>query len=374
VNVAVVGAGAVGTTVAHDLAAADVSVTLFERSAVAGGSSGRAAGICYDAYADSRDAEIADRALERFRTITAEHDAVSFTDCPYVVLAQQGDDRRAEAIRERVDRMQAAGRAVELVDAEPLGERFPALRTDDVAIAAVAENAGYIDPGSYVEVLASEARAQGVEIREQTPVTLEVDPVRVVPEDGQAESFDELVVAAGAQTKQLLSAVGVSIPLKPYRVQALTAPWQHDQPICYDATAGWYCRPHPTGLLAGDGTIPRESDPEDWRRGGDPAFVRSMRSHLVDRLRLEPDELPVENAWAGLCTATPDREPLLGELRPNLFVATGWQGHGFMRAPAIGEALADQILSERDGIDGFDPSRFTGEEEFEVVEGMIVED
>jgi glycine/D-amino acid oxidase-like deaminating enzyme len=371
VRVAVVGAGAVGTTVAHDLAVAGVDVTLFERSTIAGGSSGRAAGICYDAYADRRDATLAERALERFRTLV---DASTVTDCPYVVLAQQGDQRRAEAIRERTDRMQASGRTVALVDGETLGERFPDLHTDDVAAAAVAENAGYIEPGSYVDALAEQARAQGVELREHTPVSLALDPLRVRPEDGEPDAFDQLVVAAGAQTKQLLADAGVSIPLKPYRVQALTASCEYEQPICYDATAGWYCRPHPTGLLAGDGTIPRESDPEDWRSGGDPAFVRSTRGHLVERFQFDPGQLPVERAWAGLCTATPDRDPLVGELQPGLSVATGWQGHGFMRAPAIGEALADQILGERDGIDGFDPTRFTGEEEFEVVEGMIVED
>ncbi|MFB6160828.1 MAG: FAD-dependent oxidoreductase, partial [Haloferacaceae archaeon] len=47
-HVAVVGGGAVGVTVAHDLVERDAEVTLFEADEVAAGASGRAAGLCYD--------------------------------------------------------------------------------------------------------------------------------------------------------------------------------------------------------------------------------------------------------------------------------------------------------------------------------------
>jgi sarcosine oxidase subunit beta len=91
----------------------------------------------------------------------------------------------------------------------------------------------------------------------------------------------------------------------------------------------------------------------------------------------------VERAWAGLCTATPDGDPLLGPVGEGVFVAAGWQGHGFMRAPAIGEIVAEGVLASLDGreandpespwIDAFAPDRFDGDEEFEIAEGMSVE-
>ena len=75
-SVGVVGGGAVGVTAAHDLAARGVDVTLFERGEVAGGASGRAAGIIYDAFAEGRDAAVAARALDRFR-VFAHSDSCS---------------------------------------------------------------------------------------------------------------------------------------------------------------------------------------------------------------------------------------------------------------------------------------------------------
>ncbi len=77
--------------------------------------------------------------------------------------------------------------------------------------------------------------------------------------------------------------------------------------------------------------------------------------------------------WAGLCTATPDRDPLVGELRDGVSVATGFQGQGFMRSPAIGQRLAREIRGG-EGLPAFDPLRFDGEETFEIREGMAVED
>jgi glycine/D-amino acid oxidase-like deaminating enzyme len=140
--------------------------------------------------------------------------------------------------------------------------------------------------------------------------------------------------------------------------------------MVYDATAGVYYRPHPTGILAGDGTVPIEADPDRWKREGDDWFVDGIRETLTDRADYALD---VERSWAGLCVATPDGDPLLGELSEGVFVAAGWQGHGFMRAPATGEAIATQILGENKRIGPFDPTRFSGDETFEIREGMALE-
>ncbi|MFC5970620.1 NAD(P)/FAD-dependent oxidoreductase [Halomarina salina] len=371
-TVAVVGGGAVGVTTAHDLAQRGAHATLYERGSVADGASGRAAGVCYDAYADRIDAELGDRAMARFREFSGTG-GFEFTDCPYVILVREGDERRADAIREGVGRMRDHDRDVSLVAPAELAGEFPSLRTDDVALAAVARNAGYADPGAYTAAMADAARSEGVEIREETPVGLhrddgEDDPV-VDTEDG-SEVYDAVVVAAGAHSGRVLAEAGLPIPLKPYRVQALVTdpdPVTDRVPMCFDATGGYYLRPRDGGLLVGDGTEPVERDPDDWNREADDWFLADCAGYQETTLGRS---YPVARAWAGLCTATPDGHPLCGERAPGVFVATGWQGHGFMRAPALAERLAAQVVGAGPGIDAFDPQRFDGDEEFAVVEGM----
>jgi sarcosine oxidase subunit beta len=58
--------------------------------------------------------------------------------------------------------------------------------------------------------------------------------------------------------------------------------------------------------------------------------------------------------------------PILGEIASGVYAACGFSGHGFMQSPAVGRALAEEIL-------GLDPSfqlapyrldRFAGEAVF----------
>jgi sarcosine oxidase subunit beta len=378
-RVAVVGAGAVGATAAHDLATRGDEVWLFDAGTVASGATGRAAGVCYDAFAEDVDAVVAERALARFRELDAEGGFDwSFTDHPYVWLAREGDGGRAEAIREQVPRMRAHGRRVDLLDGDALRAEFPALRAD-IEVAAVAWDAGYADPGSYTRAMADRAVNAGVRLREGTPVALaapandgaETAATPRLRVGGESRAFDTVVVAAGAHTARLLGDAGLPVPVKPYRVQAaVTAatPLADRVPQLYDATGGYYCRPREDGLLVGDGTEPIERDPDDWREAADGWFLDDCADHLRDAVGTVP---AVERAWAGLCTATPDGDPLLGERAPDVVVAVGWQGHGFMRAPALGERIARGI-HDGDWCRPFDPARFDGDESFDIVEGMLV--
>jgi glycine/D-amino acid oxidase-like deaminating enzyme len=367
-RVAVVGGGAVGVTAAHDLAAGGADVTLYERDDLAGGASGRAAGICYDAFAGRRDAQVARRAMSRFRALAEEGD-IPFEPCPYVWLAREGDERRATAVQESAAAMADRGLDVGLLDRDELGERFPRLRVDDVAVAAVAEDAAHTDTTAYVEAMCERAREAGLVVRTHVAGRLRVEDGTPQVDAERTRTYDAVLVAAGARTPGLLADAGIEIPVKPYRVQALVGNEGYDAPICYDATGGFYVRPHPEGLLAGDGTEETAADPDRYDRTGDDWFVEDVREGVAHRLKVDTD---IDRAWAGLCTATPDRDPLVGDVREGVYVATGFQGHGFMRAPAIGEVVAEEMLGG-EGIPGFDPTRFDGDEAFEIRQGMAVD-
>ena len=377
-EMAVVGAGAVGLTAAADLARQAVDVTVYERGEVAGGASGRAAGVCYDAFTTDPDVTLGAKAFDRFRRFA--DDGAPFEPCPYVWLVQAGDAEHARAVRDGLERMQELGVGATELDADALADRFPGLRTDDVAVAGATDGAGYTDPGRYTEWLAGRAEEHGATIETNTPVAVATDPPRVIPDGGPEREFDAVLVAAGAHSANLLADAGAPIAMKPYRVQALVGGVSRTSsasgetavtgPMWYDATADCYARPHPEGLLAGDGTERREADPDGYDREADADFPATLASRVTHRL---PDlSLDVREAWAGLCTATPDRDPLVGAVREGLYVATGFQGQGFMRSPAIGRRVADQMLGD-EGIPAFDPTRFGGDEPFDVRPGMAIE-
>lgn len=373
-RVAIVGGGAVGLVVAGDLAAAGVDVVLYERDGLGSGATGRAAGVCYDAFADPTDAAVATRALERYR----EWGLLS--PRPYVWGARE--ERDARAVREQAAEMRDLGLAVEAIEPETLGERYPAVGTSDLTACAVATEAGTLDPDAVVEYLAGRARAAGATIRTGTPVSL-AGPTTVETADsgtgnspaaGGETAFDAVVVAAGPATKPLVAALDIPLALETYRAQALvTEPVATDLPSFYDASQEFYWRPRGDGVLVGDGA--HAVDPQKCDPAADPEFVASALARLRGATALDPG---VARSWAGPCTATPDRDPLVGTVAPNLWVAVGWHGHGFMGAPAIGEAVAAGICGDEEGwqaeaLSAFDPERFDGDEQFAVVEGMTLD-
>lgn len=377
-RVAVVGGGAVGVTVARDLATAGVDVRLYERDDHLGderttprsrleGSSHRAAGVLAPRPTDAVGARIAERSLERFRRLADLDHRFEFEPCPQVTVVHEDDEARIASLGDLVDAVRDAGVAVERYGPGELADRF-SLGTADLAAGVVVADAGYVvpGPGAYVAAMADQARDAGVDVWTgvEAAVNHRGDGPRV-----DRERFDAVVVAAGGWTKRVLAPTGVRLPLKPYRVQALVSNLAYDGPMVLDASAGVYFRPHPAGLLAGDGTVPEEVDPERWEPTGDDWFVEAATDAVATRTGRS---VAAEAAWAGLSTATPDGEPLVGEVAADLYVVAGWHGHGFVRAPGMAELFAAQVLGEAEPVAAFDPGRFDGVPEFEIREGMAL--
>ncbi len=357
-RVGIIGGGVIGLQAASTLAEQDVSVTVFEAGELGGRASGRAAGLCYDAYADPRDASIAAESLEYFR----EHDLL--TDCPYLWFAREEGDT-ADAIGTQAQRMSDHGRDIEHIDATAVSERFPGLVAEDIETAAVANNAGYIAPETYVEHL--EARADDAGVTLQTSTEAGVTSDGTVHANSSEREFDSVLVAAGAGTEAALSAFDCDLALGLYRTQALVAgPVDSAIPMYYDASTERYARPLDGGILAGDGSEMYDGDAETYDGTTDEQFRTTRLAGLGERLKTAVE---LDRSWSGLCTATPDRDPLLGEVHFSVFVATGLCGHGLMRSPALGRAIAELMLGG-DTIQGFDPNRFDGTETVSLPVGV----
>jgi len=73
-------------------------------------------------------------------------------------------------------------------------------------------------------------------------------------------------------------------------------------------------------------------------------------------------ELPIQSSWWGWYDVSPDWNALVGEApEPSRFLyATGFSGHGFQQAPAVGEHLAELVVGRRPTLDlsAFSAERF----------------
>jgi sarcosine oxidase subunit beta len=69
-------------------------------------------------------------------------------------------------------------------------------------------------------------------------------------------------------------------------------------------------------------------------------------------------ETRIARAWAGLYDMTPDAHPIIGPVGDGLYAACGFSGHGFMQSPAVGRAVAEELLHGDSALD-LTPYRLT---------------
>jgi sarcosine oxidase subunit beta len=103
----------------------------------------------------------------------------------------------------------------------------------------------------------------------------------------------------------------------------------------------------------GDKLVVAMGDPGP-RGGCEEQVVESVIEDRLARLHHRypaAAEATIERSWAGLYDMSPDAHPILGEIADGVYAACGFSGHGFMQSPAVGRALAEEILGETPSLD-----------------------
>ena len=60
---------------------------------------------------------------------------------------------------------------------------------------------------------------------------------------------------------------------------------------------------------------------------------------------------------------TPDAHPIVGRIADGVYAACGFSGHGFMQSPAVGRAVAEELVHGESELDlsPYRLDRFAGE-------------
>jgi sarcosine oxidase subunit beta len=341
---AVAGAGVVGASIAYHLALRGArDVVLADRGEVAGGATGKAMGGVRQQFTTQAEVRLAQASVRFFASLGEP----LFEQVGYLFLATS---RAGVAeLERRVELQRGFGVPVERVDAGSV----PGLRVDDVLAAVICREDGIADPAAVTRELVWRAVELGVDVRERTDaLTLEAGT---------------LVVACGAGSPSVARARGVELPIRPLVRQLVdvgpVGGVPHELPMTIEAETGFHFRrvgAEVLRLAMGEPT-PRWEEPERV----DESLVADWRRRLAHRYP-PASGAPVVRAWAGLYDMTPDAHPVIGPIGDGLYAACGFSGHGFMQAPAVGDAVAAELLGEAPEVDlaPYRLERFAGGVEF----------
>lgn len=348
-DVAVVGAGCMGLSIAWHLARAGAGrVVVIDKRGVAGGATANSSAIIRTHYENPALARMALHGLKMFRDFEAIAGGPSgFRQTGFLLL---GGKKDAQQFRETSRELRALGVNSVILEAGEFHHIEARTRRDDLGVVVWEPESGHASATVATATLAAAARRSGVEIIEgETVASITVRKGQLT---GLQTSLGELsagsiVVAAGFRSMALLQPLEVALPLTPVRhpiaVVKTVIPGPVP-PVVGDKVLGAYYRPEGSDqvLVGKDGFFDGDRDEavEEAKPAPGPA-IDSLLQSFKSRWPLE-NNARVVRSYTGVYDCTPDLEPALGPVAgvDGLHVAAGFSGHGFKLSPAVGDMVA----------------------------------
>ncbi len=342
-DVVIVGGGAVGASVAWHLTELGITnVVLVERDTLGSGSTSKSAGGIRAQFADELNIRIAVRSLEEFTSFEDRlGTAIDFRQWGYLFLLDGEDD--LELFRNAVTLQNSLGVPSRELSVDEALAIVPQLAVDGVLGATYCPWDGYASPEAVVQGYAGAAAARGVQVRQGCAVTgIDVRDGRIAAVEttrGRIET-ETVVCTAGVWSAEVGALAGVEIPVRGERRTLWFAPEDGglptELPLTVDFSTSFYFHREGPGLIFGG----RDDE---------------LDAVAEDALRRLPvlAELPIQTSWWGFYEVSPDYNALVGEAAaPTRFLyATGFSGHGFQQAPAVGEHLAELVAGRTPTLD-----------------------
>ncbi len=365
-DVAIVGGGAIGVSIAFELAAENLRVVVLDRQQPGQEASWAAAGMLSPAPDSPRDIPLVPLGRESLRLYPRFIAAVEDASGKSTSYAREGAielflSPRGEAERDReaaeYRRLGLAAEAISLSEAREREKSF----TPDARAALWFPEEGTVEPRLLMGALLSAAQNSGVAIRSDCRVTsliCEHNRTGVVA-GGEKIEAAHVVVAAGCFSGEVANGAGHLarlLPTQPVRGQMLalrSASFRLDRVL---RSERGYLVPRRDGRIVAGSTKEEAGFEKRVTAGG-------MRKVLDAAIELCPALAVAEivETWSGLRPGTPDDLPILGPTDiEGLLIATGHYRNGILLTPVTAKLVREWIVRGRTDFDAtaFSPLRF----------------
>ncbi|CAH1691739.1 Sarcosine oxidase subunit beta [Hyphomicrobiales bacterium] len=371
-DVIVIGSGVIGTSIAYHLAREGAKVTLVDKAfdaATKPAATWASAGGLRSQGRHAEDQPITRLAAQRWKTLSEELDAeleASFGGHLHIAETEA----EIPVIEQRLAADTAAGLPIERVEGSRLRGIAPAL-TENAIIGAYTAGDGQAHPGRTARAFACAAERLGAKLIFGQAATIRMEggiATGATLADGSILSGGQVVLATGAWSIELLSKLGILLPLR----------WRGLQMLLSDIAEKMLA---PTVTAVGRNLSLKQTPSGEFMIGGRwiAAPVASgfgstcVDAHVARQWSSAAAILPalrsrrLAQAWSGIEAQSIDSLPFIGRTRiGGLNLATGFSNHGFQISPQIGACVASDILNGHEPLlapfephrhDGIDPAK-----------------
>jgi sarcosine oxidase subunit beta len=374
----VIGAGAVGASVAYHLVKRGMSVQVVEADGVAAGATGAAEGLV-GSVAKRKSGPVTDIVVNSFAMfpglVEELGDCIEFRRKPGLMVVL--DESHVGLLKRFADKRRAEGLRIEWLDREDALAIEPLL-SPRIAGALITPDQGMVNPMQLTYGYLRAARSRGAEVAIPARVVelkRKGDTITEVVTTAGSFSADLVVNAAGAAADQIASLCGTRLEIVPKRAQMIVSEAFPPETLRNTIYAG-------ANVVAGLDPVSLEFEDmpaDDERRrlelenpwqlssftqaangnvlfcGGfgfvgptrkvDPHTIAAMMRNIATVIPAFAS-LRILRGWAGLEPCTPSNLPAIGfapELG-NFVVAAGHGNAGVMMSPFTGQMIADAIV------------------------------
>ena len=362
-DIAIVGAGIIGLSVAFELAAQGASVRVYDTGEPARAASWAAAGMLApltERLPDEPTQELCESSLRLYPEFARAVHEASGVD-PHLRLdgilhaAYSADD--FERLGSQCDRLRAAGHSATLLSRTETLLAQPALNKN-VHGGLLVDGEGQVDNRRLGRALVAACEARGVRIHTGVAsLALEFDTRRALGVRTNLGYVPAGIVinAAGAWAAELSGVPADCVPpVRAVKGQMLSI----QLPAGFMRRTTWvpgaYFVPRADGRLLVGATV-EEADDVRVTAGA----VHSLLHAAVSAAPALGD-FTVSETWAGLRPGTPDDRPCLGATaRQGYYLATGHYRNGILLAPVTARLLAENVVrGASEALEAFGVERF----------------
>ncbi|HYX53722.1 MAG TPA: glycine oxidase ThiO [Candidatus Limnocylindrales bacterium] len=341
-DVVVVGAGIIGVSLALELRARGASVTILERGAPGQEASSAAAGMLAATDPETPSA---------LQPIASES-ARLYPDFVEMIERSSGMnvDFRSHGTMAIGELDTAPPEYVALTEKE-ISLLEPAILSNTLPVYLVAEAS--VDPVLLIRAALKSAGLAGVEIQTATEFReahSSLSGVEVVTSTGTI-SCQAVVNCCGAWS---------GAPVRPRKGQMLYVRPENTMLIQHVVRAAdAYIVPRSSGKILIGATV----EDVGFDKRVDPATIQQLHQ-AASRYLPQVAKAEIISSWAGLRPGTPDDLPIMGQIEPGMFVASGHFRNGILLAPITAKLMADLISGLQPAMDlsPFSASRFAPSE------------
>jgi sarcosine oxidase, subunit beta len=366
-NVVIIGGGVMGTSIAFHLAEAGVrDIVVIERDTLGSGSSAKPLGGVRATFSDPGNIVLGQRSLEAFERFGEKFKIdIGLQQVGYLFLCR--NESELAALHNTTGVQNSLGCSARMVTPAEAVVINPLLQEAALLGGSFSPRDGFAQPAKVVKGYTEAAKQLGVVFCEHAEV-LDAQRSGTAPHEINTSrgviTANAVVIAAGAWSEKIGEMVGAYLPVEPVRRQMgvteqRTKPFP-TVPFTLDLSTTFYFHNYWNGLLLGISNADQEPGfCREFSYGWKTAFDQA-----AEIIAPSLTNVPMVGGWAGLYENTPDHNALIGKAAhlDGVFYATGFSGHGFLQAPAVGELMRDLYLGRESFMDStpFSAARFEG--------------